>query len=131
MANKSRSKTAEGYSASYKSNRKWEANRKRKLERVLKKQPNNEQVKLAIKNIVYRRKTPTTRVWSARWIATAKLFKEFAGKFDPDIMSSNSVVAATAVQTSRKNRDYTPTVGKDKNMFSLLCRANLNSFFKE
>lgn len=127
MANKSRSKTSEGNAASYKSSRRWESNRKRKLERVLKEQPENQQIKDALKNMVYRRKTPTTPQWSASWIRVAKLFKEFTGKFDRNIMNSNPKVAAEAMQLSRKNRDYTPAVGKDKSMFSLLCRANLNT----
>lgn len=127
MAIGKRSKTAEGNAASYKSSRRWEANRKRKLERALKEQPNNEQIKIALKNIVYRRKTPTNREWSASWIRTAQLIKEFTGKFDKAIMSSNPKVAGEALTASRKNLPYTPAVGRDKSMFSILCRANMNS----
>ena len=125
MANAKRSKTAEGNAALYKSSRRWESNRKRKLERVLKEQPNNEQIKAALKSMVYRRKTPTTRKWSASWIAVAKLFKEFTGKFNPDIMSSNEKISAEAMRTSFKVRDYKPAVGRDKSMFSIACRVNL------
>ena len=127
MANKSRSKTAEGASANYKASRRWESNRKRKLERVLKEQPENQQIKDALKSMVYRRKTPLTRKWSASWIATAKVFKMFTGKFDPNIMNSNEKVAGEAMRLSRKNREYTPAVGRDKSMFSIMSRANLNS----
>jgi len=128
MANKSRSKGAEGYAAAYKSSKRWESNRKRRLERVLKEQPENQQVKDALKSIVYRRKTPNTREWSASWIATAKLFKMFTGKFDRNIMSSNEKVVAEAIKTSRKDRHFVMPMNRDpKSFFSLLSRSNLNS----
>ena len=127
MANKARSKTAENYSAQYKSSKKWEANRKRKLERTLKEQPENQQVKDALKSMVYRRKTPNTREWSASWIHVAKLFKMFTGKFDREIMSSNEKVASEAMKLSRKERPFTMPIGKSKSFFSLYERSNLNS----
>lgn len=92
------SKNQEGYYSRYKANKTWEANRKRRLERVLKAQPNNLQVKAALKSMVYRRKTPTTRVWSASWIKVAKLIKQVTGRFDPAIMSSNADTARAALQ---------------------------------
>ncbi len=123
MANKSRSKAAEGYAAAYKTSNRWESNRKRKLERTLKEQPNNEQVKTALKSgLVYRRKTPATRVWSASWIRTAKIIKMFAGKFDKNIMSSNEKTANEALRFSRTNYDYKAPV-MPKSMFSLATRA--------
>jgi hypothetical protein len=97
MAKKT-SKGQEGYYSRYKANKTWEVNRKRKLERTLKEQPNNLQVKTALKSIVYRRKTPNTRPWSATWIRTAKLFKLFTGRFDPSIMSANQDVSRAAMQ---------------------------------
>lgn len=127
MANKSRGKSAEAYAARYKTSRVWESNRLRRLAKVLKEQPTNEQIKIAMKNIVYRRKTPTTRMWSASWKHTAQLIKMFTGKFDKEIMSSNPIAASTALSLSRKDRPYTPAVGRDKSMFSILCRSNLNS----
>ncbi len=123
MANKSRSKGAEGYAAAYKSSRRWEANRTRRLERTLKEQPNNEQVKAALKaGLVYRRKTPNTREWSASWISTAKIIKMFSGKFDKNIMSSNEKVASEAMRMSRTNYNYKAPV-MPKSMFSLATRA--------
>ena len=68
----------------------------RKL-RLLKLQPNNEQVKNALKDIRYRRKTPTTAMWSHTQISTAKLFKEFCGNFDYNIFNSNHKTAAEAL----------------------------------
>ncbi len=129
MANKSRSKTAEGNSSVYKTSRRWESNRKRKLAKVLKEQPTNEQVKLALKSMVYRRKVPKVRVWSASWIRVAKLFKEFTGRFDPDIMSSNVEVARTAMQRGNPNAQATkkPVVApmSEKVFFQLGNRLNM------
>ena len=96
MASKT-SKGQEGYYASYKAGNKHAKNRKIKLERQLKLQPNNEQVKNALKDIRYRRKTPTTAMWSHTQISIAKLFKEFCGNFDYNIFNSNHKVAAEAL----------------------------------
>ena len=96
MASKT-SKGQEGYYASYKAGNKHAKNRKTKLERQLKLQPNNEQVQNALKDIHYRRKTPTTAMWSHSQIATAKLFKEFCGNFDYNIFNSNQKTAIEAM----------------------------------
>lgn len=98
MAQSKTGKSQEGYYARYKTNKTWETNRKRRLERALKAQPTNQQIILALKNMVYRRKTPKVRVWSASWVATAKLFKLFAGRFDPAIMSSDPNAAGDAAK---------------------------------
>lgn len=74
-----------------------EANRKRKLLKLLKQQPNNEQIKDALTNIKYRRKTPKTQEWSKTDIQTAKLFKTFTGRADWDLFSSNPKVQAAAI----------------------------------
>ncbi len=124
MANKSRSKAAEQQSAVYKSTKRWETNRIARLERTIKAQPNNEQAKKALKGMVYRRKTPTTRVWSASWIRVAKIFKEFTGRFDPAIMSSNPKVASDALAAhGPKSVGYVPAPGYDKNFFSIAARV--------
>lgn len=124
MAQKT-SKGQEGYYSRYKANKTWEVNRKRKLERTLKAQPDNIQVKTALKGgLVYRRKTPTTRVWSATWIRTAKLFKLFTGRFDHAIMSANADVSRLAMQKPGPRtleRLNTPTMA-DKSFFSIATR---------
>ena len=106
-----------------KSNR-WEINRKRKLEKQLKLQPNNEQVKLALQNIHRRRKTPTNREWTKTWIRIAKLFKLFSGRFDRNMMSSNQAVAASAMQKPGKIAQQPQKLMQvsDKNFFSLAAR---------
>jgi hypothetical protein len=96
MASVSKSKQA--YSALYKSSTRWATNRKIKLTRLLKQQPNNEQIKDALANIKYRRHTPNTKtVWSHGNIRLAKLFKEFTGRASADLFSSNPKVQAAAL----------------------------------
>ncbi len=95
-------KSADNRYAQYKANKTWEKNRKRRLEALLKKQPNNEQIKNALGGMVYRRKTPNTKVWSASWIRIAKIFKEIEGRFDPNIMSANVDIARAALQRQSK-----------------------------
>lgn len=119
------SKSQTNYYALYKTTRKWEANRKRKLERTLKAQPNNKQVQAALKSIVYRRRTPTNRVWSASWIRAAKIIKLFEGRFDPQIMSSNPDVARSALQKNSQNKDFVLPPVTTKNYFSLEARTAL------
>lgn len=122
-------KSADNRFAQYKANRTWEKNRKAKLERTLKKQPNNEQVQNALKSIVYRRKTPTTRMWSASWIRTAKIFKLFEGRFNPNIMSANpELVRQALTQQSKvsaelvKQKNRQPIQPEFKSMFSIEAR---------
>lgn len=127
MANTARSKTAQNTAAVYKSSRRWESNRMRKLARTLKEQPTNEQVKAAMKSMVYRRKTPNTQEWSASWIRVAKLFKLFTGKFDRAIMNANPDIVKTALSTSRRERPAVKFTEPEKRFFSLEARANINS----
>ena len=124
MANKAKSKGREGYAAQYKASRTWEANRKRRLERTLKNQPTNEQVRLALKDINYRRKTPNAPFWSHSMINTAKLFKQFAGKFDKDFFSPDTkkqvVAAQVRSQPTPVSKKKTPH--RDSSMFSIETR---------
>lgn len=120
------SKSQEAYYARYKSTT-FALNRKRKLERVVKEQPNNEQAKMALKDIHYRRKTPNTSMWSHSDIALAKIFKEFTGHFNPGIISSNAKVSVEAMQSLASNA---PAVPKDDTVlsrfpFSLKARIKL------
>jgi hypothetical protein len=99
-----------------------EANRKRKLLKLLKQQPNNEQIKDALTNIKYRRKTPKTKEWSKTDIHTAKLFKLFTGRADWDLFSSNPKVQAAAIAMHSK-KDFTK-LPEGKVSFSLGARAH-------
>lgn len=120
---KSASKSKQNYSAVYKSSNRWQSNRKRKLLKQLKLQPDNEQVKLALENIKYRRGTPKTQEWSKSDIRTAKLFKMFSGYVDRNIFSSNPKVQAFALSKhSPKTRDFKEIPGKVS--FSIGARAH-------
>lgn len=100
MANKSAGKSKVNHYATYKSSKRWETNRTKRLERTIRNQPNNLQAQAALKaGFVYRRKTPTTSVWSASWVRIAKLYKEFTGTFNPALMSANRDAVFTANST--------------------------------
>jgi len=103
MAKKGSSKSQEGYYSAYKSSNKQAKNRKIKLERQLKLQPNNEQVKQALLDIRYRRRTPGNNGWSHSGIALAKRFVSFCGHFNQDILSSNPKTASDAMQSLKSN----------------------------
>lgn len=126
MANKT-SKGQEGYYARYKSGGVQAKNRKIKLQRALKNQPNNEQIKDALSNIKYRRKKPVTTVWTKSNRALAQVLKEFTGYFDPKILSSNPKTASAALQSlpSRNNGIVIDTVSAQaKYPYSILARVN-------
>lgn len=80
MAAKQRSKHQKELYNAYKSQNRFATNRKRKLLKLQKEQPNNMQIATALANIKYRRKTPSTAVNSKQKIFQAKLFKEFSKK---------------------------------------------------
>ena len=121
MASASKSKQA--YSALYKSSTRWATNRKIKLTRILKQQPNNEQIKDALANIKYRRHTPSTKtVWSHGNIRLAKLFKEFTGRASADLFSSNPKVQAAALSYRPEAEKLKVIEGKVN--FSLGARAH-------
>ena len=117
------SKSKQNYSAMYKSTTRWATNRKLKLTRLLKQQPNNEQIKDALANIKYRRQTPSTKtVWSHGNIRLAKLFKEFTGRASVDLFSSNPKVQAAALAYRPDESKLKVIEGKVS--FSLGARAH-------
>ena len=76
---KSRSAHAGAAYKAYQASKRQEVNRKRKLTKLLKMFPANEQIEMALKNIKYRRKTPKTQHWShtsKAWAQTQKEFKK-------------------------------------------------------
>lgn len=76
-----------------------QANRKRRLQRTLKAQPNNLQVQNALLEVGRQRKAPTTPQWSHTAIRLAKLFKEFTGRAPKELFSSNPKVVQSALTT--------------------------------
>lgn len=119
---KSASKSKQNYSAVYKSTNKYEKNRKLKLQRLLKQQPNNEQIKNALSNIRARRKTPINPQWSHTDIRLAKIFKLFTGRADKALFSSNPKVQSEAIQAARSNPDKKAPEGRVS--FQLGARAH-------
>lgn len=76
-----------------------QANRKRRLERTLKQQPNNKQVQEALLTTGSQRKAPNTPQWSHGNIRLAKLFKYFYGRAPKELFSSNPKVQQAALST--------------------------------
>lgn len=127
MGNKTRSKSAELYYTKYKTSNKQAANRKRKLERLLKEQPNNEQIATALSSVGYRRYTPKTEHWKHSMIAIANRVKRFTGKFDKNIFSADPVLQSAAAKTRNENIFSQYKMPENKgSMFSI--RARLPEF---
>jgi hypothetical protein len=76
-----------------------QANRKRRLQKLLKQQPNNKQIENALLEVGTNRKSPITSQWSHSNIRLAKLFKEFSGRAPKELFSSNPKVQQSALQT--------------------------------
>jgi hypothetical protein len=98
--------------ASTNSTGKAETNRKIKLLRLLKQQPNNEQIKDALANIKYRRKKPKTQEWSKTAIRLAKLFKEFSGRADRELFSNNPKIQSAALSKQVQRTGFKLPEGK-------------------
>lgn len=98
-----------------------QANRKRRLQRTLKSQPNNTQVQNALLEVGRQRKAPVTPQWSHTAIRLAKLFKEFTGRAPKELFSSNPKVAQAALTTPSTKQFLNLPQGKVD--FSLGARA--------
>jgi hypothetical protein len=116
------SKSKQAYYASYKTNSRWAANRKRKLERALKRCPNNLEIVQALNAISYRRKTPKTRVWTSSAIQDAKLFKSVTGRAPPQLFTKTQNVATSLV--THKNTKELLKFTVSKVSFSIGARAH-------
>lgn len=119
---KSRSKTAENAAQVYKTSKRWETNRLRKLERALKRNPENAQIELAMKNMVYRRQDRKTRPWSHSARRQAEMFRRFAGRVYMDMFSSNEKLSAPALLKAG-TVSKAPAFNQNQ-MFSLAARAH-------
>lgn len=98
-----------------------QANRKRRLQRTLKVQPNNKQVQNALLEVGTQRKAPNNSQWSHSDIRLAKLFKEFTGRAPRELFSTNPKVQQSALSMpSTKVFDNLP---KGKVDFSIAARA--------
>ncbi len=120
----SKSKTA--YYAAYKSSNRCVANRKKKLERTQKEQPNNQQIPIAISDARYRRRTPTNTMWKASQKRIAQLIREIAGSCPHAVFNSNDKVSQEALAMAGKGEKYESRYAhlpEGKVDFSLSARA--------
>ena len=125
MANKS-GNSKESQASTYKGSKRWETNRMMKLLRAQKRHPNNEQITTALKNIYYRRKTPTTPTWSSSKRRIAMLMTEFKGICHPEIFSTNEKVSAPALILSGPYSIPVKTKSTSEfGMFTLEARATV------
>lgn len=74
-----------------------QANRKRRLQKLLKTQPNNKQLQNAVLETGRVRTKPTTPQWSHSAIRLAKLFKWFRGSAPKELFSNNPKVQQAAL----------------------------------
>ena len=126
MGNKSKSSGAQAQSSNYKTSKRWETNRKRKLLRALKRNPGNaEQINAAMGNIRYRRKPPTNRFWSSTRRQQAELFKLVQGAVNMDMFSNNEKVSGPAIMLHGKHKLQKFQGFSENTMFSIGVRARV------
>lgn len=126
MATKRTSASDKSHHLTYKNQQIWAKNRKIKLERALRKNPENKQIEVALKGISYRRKTPSATVWNHTDKTMAKLFKQITGFCDKNIFHANKDIrmAAFANIASKRPKVTTSINSTTKGMFSLKERAH-------
>ena len=121
---KTSSKSDQNYWSRYQSNKVWETNRKRKLNRHLKTHTNDSCARQALSSIKYRRKTPKTPVWTSGNIRVAKLFKQFAGKVNMDMFNSNHKIQQEALSGYNKSTGLIKVNQTSRVSFSIGTRAH-------
>jgi len=121
---KTSSKSDQNYWSRYKSNKIWETNRKRKLNKHLKKHTNDQVAQKALGNIKYRRATPKDPQWTPGNIKIAKLFKQFAGFVNKDMFNSNHKIQLDALNTYNRPRANTKVNQVSRVDFSIGARAH-------
>jgi hypothetical protein len=102
-----------------------EANRKRRLQRTLKAQPNNKQVELALGDSGSKRKAPGKREWSHSARRTAQIIKLFCGRAPKEIFTSHSKTHQDQLQTLASAKVGKPVAGKVD--FTIRARAHNKS----
>lgn len=94
---------ASGYSA-YKNSNRLVKNKTAKLEKLLKENPNNKELEVALKNVRRRRNTPKTPYWSSSMIRIATVVKKFTGVFDRNYFSTDPDLFHAAICKINKNK---------------------------
>jgi hypothetical protein len=121
---KTSSKSDQNYWSRYKSNKVWETNRKRKLNKHLKNHANDQVAQKALSNIKYRRATPKDPQWTPGNIKIAKLFKQFAGFVNKDMFNSNHKIQLDALNTYNRPKAGTRVNQSSRVDFSIGARAH-------
>lgn len=121
---KTSSKSDQNYWSRYQSNKVWEVNRKRKLNRHLKNHPGDKCAEKALGNIKYRRKTPKAPFWTPGTIRVAQLFKQFAGSVNLDMFNANHKIQQEALNTYNKPTGIVKVNQTSKVSFSIGSRAH-------
>lgn len=97
---------------SYKNSGRIATNRRRRLVRALKRNPENTQISVALSaGLGQRRQTPKVEAWSHTAIRMAHLFKQLQGSFNMDILSRNEKLSAPALMDAGKLGMPVPTKG--------------------
>ncbi|CAB4134369.1 hypothetical protein UFOVP273_49 [uncultured Caudovirales phage] len=110
----------------YKNEKREDKNRRTKLQRALKKNPQNAQIETALADTSgHRRGTPKTVVWSSSKRKVAQLFKLFTGKFNADIFHNNEKISAPALMTPGPKSAHIPDIPKFEEMGLLSLRVRM------
>jgi preprotein translocase subunit Sss1 len=127
MAKKTSNSKKNAYSR-YKAMQTGTANKKARLEKELKKNPDNEQVKQALKTVGgWGRKKPTKSEWSKTTRSTAKLMKEVYGKCDNRIFSPNKETRDAGFAALSVTVQKEANKPKLKEFYSIASRASHNA----
>lgn len=103
-----------------------QANRKRRLLKTQKQQPNNKQIEQALLQDKAPRKAPKTPQWSHSMIYLAKLYKEFGSPANKELFSNNPKVQQAAQLTygSKSTRQFN-NLPQGRVDYSIAARLNI------
>lgn len=108
----------------YKNEKREDKNRRARLQRALKKNPENEQIKAALADTSgHRRGTPKSEVWTPTKRNIACLFKLFTGSFNVAIFHNNEKISAPALMTPGRKSAHISDTMKAKDMGLLKNRV--------
>ena len=109
----------------YKTANTYETNRKRKLARALRRNPENKQIELALQDKGIPRKAPKVAVWSHSAIRVAHLMKLFMGKYNKNIVSADIDLWLVAIKDHSPQLFPKTEIKKPASMYSIGQRARI------
>lgn len=121
---KTSSKSDQNYWSKYQANKVWEVNRKKKLNRHLKKYPSDKCAERALSCIKYRRKTPKAPFWTPGTVRIAQLFKQFTGKVNVNMFNANHKIQQEALNSYSKTTGLVKVNQTSRVSFSIEARAH-------